>query len=79
MEKSPIVEVAKKTCPAVITIVISKDLPKVEGFYFFPFAPGQKFIFPKLKNLSEKLERTLNFSTNPFSFLSIRLLILWQK
>lgn len=49
MEKSPIVEVAKKVCPAVITIVISKDLPKVEGFYFFPYAPGQEFIFPKIK------------------------------
>jgi serine protease Do len=54
MEKSPIVEVAKKTCPAVITIVISKDLPKVEGFYFFPYGPGQKFIFPKLKKGKEK-------------------------
>ncbi len=52
-EKSPIVEVAKKVCPAVITIVISKDLPKVEGFYFFPFG-GQEFIFPKLKKGKEK-------------------------
>jgi len=48
MKKSPIVEVAKKVCPAVITIVISKDLPKVEGFYFFPFG-GQKFIIPQIK------------------------------
>lgn len=47
IEKSPIVEVAKKVCPAVITIVISKDLPKVEGFYFFPFG-GQDFILPKI-------------------------------
>lgn len=47
-------EVAKKACPAVITIIISKDLPKVEGFYFFPFAPGQEFIFPKLKKGKEK-------------------------
>lgn len=54
MEKSPIVEVAKKVCPAVITIVISKDLPKIEGFYFFPFFPGQEFIFPKLKKGKEK-------------------------
>ncbi len=52
--KSPIVEVAKKVCPGVITIVISKDLPKIEGFYFFPFAPGQEFIFPKLKKGKEK-------------------------
>jgi len=37
IEKSPIIEVAKKVCPAVITITITKDLPKVEGFYFFPF------------------------------------------
>ena len=48
MEKSPIVGVAKKVCPAVITIVISKDLPMVEGFYLFPFG-GQDVILPKLK------------------------------
>ena len=54
LEKSPIIEVAKKTCPAVITIVISKDLPKVDGFYFFPYGPGQEFIFPKLKRGKEK-------------------------
>lgn len=48
MEKSPIVEVAKKVCPAVITVIISKDLPKVEGLYFFPF--GEKsFIVPRMK------------------------------
>jgi len=51
--KSPIVEVAKKVCPGVITIVISKDLPKIEGFYLFPFG-GQEFIFPKLKKGKEK-------------------------
>jgi S1-C subfamily serine protease len=47
-DSSPVVQVAKKVCPAVITIVISKDLPKVEGFYFFPFG-GQKFIVPKIE------------------------------
>lgn len=46
--KSPIVEVAKKVCPAVITIVISKDLPKIESFYFFPFG-GQQFIIPRIE------------------------------
>jgi serine protease Do len=46
--KSPIIEVAKKVCPAVITVVISKDLPKIEGFYFFPFG-SQKFIVPKIQ------------------------------
>ena len=29
-ERSPIIDIAKKVCPAVITIVISKDLPKKE-------------------------------------------------
>ena len=55
LEKSPIVEVAKKVCPAVITIVISKDLPKVEGFYFFPFG-GKEFIVPQIEK--GKKERT---------------------
>jgi len=54
-EKSPIIEVAKRVCPAVITIVISKDLPKIEGFYFLPFG-GQKFIVPKVEG--NKKERT---------------------
>jgi S1-C subfamily serine protease len=47
-ERSPIIEIAKRVCPAVITVVISKDLPKIEGFYFFPFG-GQRFIVPKIK------------------------------
>lgn len=51
--KSPIIEVAKKVCPSVITIVISKDLPKVEGFFLFPFG-GQEFILPKTKKDTEK-------------------------
>jgi len=53
MEKSPIVEVAKRVCPAVITIVITRDLPKIEGFYFFPFG-GQKFIVPKVNKGKKK-------------------------
>lgn len=53
MQNSPIVKVAKKVCPAVITIIASKDLPKVEGFYLFPFE-GQKFVFPKIQEGKEK-------------------------
>jgi len=48
MEKSPIIELVKKACPAVITIVISKDLPKIEGFYMLPFG-GQNFVVPKIE------------------------------
>jgi serine protease Do len=47
-DKSPIIEVAKRVCPAVITIVISKDLPKIEGFFLFPFGEGG-VIMPKIK------------------------------
>ncbi len=53
IEKSPIVEIAKKVCPAVITIVISRDLPKVEGFYFLPFGE-QKLAMPKFNGKKEK-------------------------
>lgn len=48
MEKSPIIEIVKKACPAVVTIVISRDLPKIEGFYFFPYG-SQEFVVPKMK------------------------------
>ncbi len=53
MEKSPIVEIAKKVCPAVITIVVSKDLPKVEGLYLFPLG-GREFVMPKFEKGKEK-------------------------
>lgn len=52
-EYSPIVEIAKKVCPGVITIVISKDLPKIEGFYFLPFG-GENLVLPKIRGGKEK-------------------------
>lgn len=53
LDKSPIVEIAKRVCPTVITIVISKDLPKIDGFYFFPFG-DQQVALPKIKKGKEK-------------------------
>lgn len=47
--ESQIVKVAKKVCPAVITIVVSKDLPKIEGFYMLPFG-GENVVMPKVKD-----------------------------
>ncbi len=48
MPKSQISEIAKKVCPAVITVIVSKDLPRAENFYSFPFA-GKEYIMPKLE------------------------------
>ncbi len=42
---SPIVSIAKKVCPSVITVIVSKDLPRAESFYSFPFG-GKEFIMP---------------------------------
>lgn len=53
MTKSPIVEIAKRVCPAVITIVASKDLPRVDGFYFFPFG-GKEYVMPKFEGEKER-------------------------
>ena len=44
-EQPPFVQIAKKACPAVITIAVSKDLPKIEGFYLMPFGE-QELVFP---------------------------------
>lgn len=52
MEKSPVVEIIKKVSPAVINIVISKDMPKLEGFYTMPFG-GQEYIVPKFDQSSK--------------------------
>lgn len=49
MSKSPIVEIAKRVCPAVITVIASRDLPQIEEFYFLPFK-GEKVAFPKKMN-----------------------------
>lgn len=54
-EKSPIIDIVKKACPAVITIVASKDLPKIESFYMLPFG-GQQFIVPRIEK--DKKEKT---------------------
>ena len=34
--KSPIVSIAKKVCPAVVTVIVSKNLPKAESLYSLP-------------------------------------------
>ena len=51
-----VVSIAKKVCPAVITIVISKDLPKIEGFYFFPLG-GKDVILPKIKKGKKEMTK----------------------
>ncbi|MFW6282755.1 MAG: S1C family serine protease, partial [Minisyncoccales bacterium] len=48
MGKSSITKISKKACPAVITIVVSKDLPKIEGFSLLPFG-GQQYMIPDVK------------------------------
>ncbi len=56
--KSPIVKIAKKVCPAVITVIVSKDLPKVEEFYSFPYG-GKEYILPMAgKDGVNKMEKT---------------------
>ncbi len=59
MSKSPIVNIAKKVCPAVISVIVSKDLPKVEDFYSFPYG-GKEYIMPMIekdgKGIVEKIQ-----------------------
>ena len=56
--KSPIVKIAKRVCPAVITVVVSKDLPKAESFYSFPFG-GKEYVMPKMeKNGGNQMQKT---------------------
>jgi serine protease Do len=57
MSNSPIIKIAKKVCPAVITVVVSKDLPKVEDFYSFPFG-GKEYIMPKTDGNKGPTEKT---------------------
>ncbi len=58
---SPIVAIAKRVCPSVITVVVSKDLPKIDDFYSFPYG-GKEYIMPMpsekngVKNKTEKTQ-----------------------
>ncbi len=55
---SPITKIAKKACPAVITVIVSKDLPKVEDFYSFPYG-GKEYMMPMMdKDGKGILEKT---------------------
>lgn len=55
--KSPITQIAKKVCPAVITVIVSKDLPKVENFYSFPYG-GKEYIMPMVQDGKGIMEKT---------------------
>lgn len=56
--KSPVVGIAKKVCPAVITVIVSKDLPKAENFYSFPFG-GKEYVMPQQeKGKKNKIQKT---------------------
>lgn len=48
MDRDRVIEVIKKSTPAVISIVVTKDLPKIEGFYQMPYQ-GRQFLIPKIK------------------------------
>jgi len=46
---SQIIKIVKNACPAVITVVVTRDLTKMSGFYFLPAGPA-----PKSKEEQEK-------------------------
>jgi len=45
-EDSAIIDVVQKSNPAVVSIIVTKDLPKVEQFLFNPFGEEDFFIAP---------------------------------
>lgn len=44
-EQSAIIDAVKKTSKAVVSIVISKDLPKIEKYFYNPFGESSPFQF----------------------------------
>ncbi len=54
-KKTPITKIAKKVCPAVITIIVAKDLPKIKGFTNLPFGM-QELMLPKKKGKKQQIK-----------------------
>ena len=70
-QPSIITQIAKRVCPAVITIVVSKDLPKVEGFYLMPYG-GQDIVLPKIKKGKREMTKIgggSGFIVSPSGFI----------
>ncbi len=63
-EESAVIEVVKKVSPAVVSIIVTKDLPKMERYYVNPFGDdffgnffGNDFLIPQYRqNGTEKKE-----------------------
>ncbi|MEA3295693.1 MAG: trypsin-like peptidase domain-containing protein [Patescibacteria group bacterium] len=53
MKQSSIIDIIKKICPAVITIVITKDLPKIDGYFRIP-GQGQNLVVPQMNGKKQK-------------------------
>ncbi len=54
MEKSSIVKIVKKVIPAVVSIVISQELPKIERYPLFPFFGFGPFDLPEIPKRQPK-------------------------
>ena len=48
MDENHISQIAKRVSPAVISIAVTKNLPKIEGFYNMPYGK-RNFVIPKIK------------------------------
>lgn len=47
-ENENVIKIAEEASPAVVSIVVTKDMPKIEGFYQMPYQ-GKKLMVPKIK------------------------------
>lgn len=66
---SPMVKVARKACPAVITIVVTKDLSHVEGYYFVPMGDQQMFVPKMEKQEKAKIGGGSGFIVSPDGYI----------
>ncbi|MFH0906668.1 MAG: trypsin-like peptidase domain-containing protein [bacterium] len=79
MKKSPVVQTVKKVSPAVVSIIISKDLPKIKKYYIQPFDESLNPFGPPITQYRQEGKEKVNIGGGSGFFVSEEGIILTNR